>query len=137
MKNKHILYIWKVLKVPIKIKCKNHPWLYLPTTAIFSLGASSPEKEELFGKKDNKGNDQTLIGAFVIVWWLDLQLPRQSVPVTTEVESLNSTHGEVYSIQFYVIKFVSNLRQVVCFLPFPPPVKLTATEILMKVASNT
>jgi hypothetical protein len=31
------------------------------------LGASSPEKEELFGKKDNKGNDQTLIGAIVIV----------------------------------------------------------------------
>ena len=93
------------------MKYKNHPWLYLPTTAIFSLGASSPEKEELFGKKDNKGNDQTLIGAFVIVWWLDLQLPRQ-------VESSNPTYGEVYSIQFYVIKFVSNLRQVIGFSSF-------------------
>ena len=35
----------------------------------------------------------------------DLQLPMQSVPITTEV-----VHGEVYSIQRYVIKFVSDLR---------------------------
>ena len=39
-------------------------------------------------------------------------------------------HGEVYSIQHYVIKFVSDLRQVGGFLQvlrFPPPIKLTAT----------
>jgi len=38
--------------------------------------------------------------------------------------------GEVYSIQHYVIKFVSDLRQVCGFLRvlrFPPPIKLTAT----------
>ena len=38
--------------------------------------------------------------------------------------SLNSTHGEVYSIQQYVIKFVSDLQQVGGFLwvhLFPPP----------------
>jgi len=37
--------------------------------------------------------------------------------------------GEVYSIQYYVIKFVSDLRQVGGFLRvrrFPPPIKLTA-----------
>jgi len=34
---------------------------------------------------------------------LDLQLPMQSVPITTKVVSLNSTHGEVYLIQLYVI----------------------------------
>jgi hypothetical protein len=37
--------------------------------------------------------------------------------------------GEVYSIQHYVIKFVSDLLQVGGFLRvlrFPPPVKLTA-----------
>jgi hypothetical protein len=37
--------------------------------------------------------------------------------------------GEVYSIQNYVIKFVSDLRQVCGFLwilQFPPPIKLTA-----------
>jgi hypothetical protein len=44
----------------------------------------------------------------VIVWKLDLQLPVQSVP---KVVSSNPVHGEVYSIQHYVIKFVSDLRQ--------------------------
>jgi len=43
----------------------------------------------------------------VIVWYMDLQLPAQSVPITTKVVSLNPTHGEVYSIQHYVIRFVS------------------------------
>jgi hypothetical protein len=52
----------------------------------------------------------------MIVWWLDLQLLVQSVPVTTKVVSLNPAHGEVYSIRYYVIKFVSDLRQVVGFL---------------------
>jgi hypothetical protein len=61
---------------------------------------------------------------------LDLQLPVQSVPITTNIVSLNPVHGKVYSIQHYVIKFVSDLRQVVGFLWvlwFPPPIKLTAT----------
>jgi hypothetical protein len=35
---------------------------------------------------------------------LDLQLLVQSVPITTEVLSSNTTHGEVYSIQLYVSK---------------------------------
>jgi hypothetical protein len=43
---------------------------------------------------------------------LDLQLPMQSVPITTNIVSSNPTHGEVYSMQHYVIKFVSDLRQV-------------------------
>jgi len=45
----------------------------------------------------------------VFVCWLEL--PRQSVHITTNV-SLNPVHDEVYTIQHYVIKFVSNLRQV-------------------------
>jgi len=45
----------------------------------------------------------------VIVWKLDLQLLLQSVPITTKVVSSNPTHGDVYSIQHYVIKFVSDL----------------------------
>ena len=45
----------------------------------------------------------------VIVWWLDLQLPVQSEPMTIKVVSSNPVHGEVYSIQHYVIKFVSDL----------------------------
>ena len=66
----------------------------------------------------------------MIVWLLDLQLPVQSVHIATKVVSSNPVHGEVYSIQHHVIKFVSDLRQVGDFLPgtlFPPPIKLTAT----------
>ena len=63
----------------------------------------------------------------VIIWWLDLQLFMQSVHITTKVVSSNTTHGDVYSIQHYVIKFVSDLHQVGDFiwvLWFPPPIKL-------------
>jgi hypothetical protein len=45
----------------------------------------------------------------VVIVWLDLQLPIQSVPITTKVVSSNPVHGEVYSIQHYLIKFVSDL----------------------------
>jgi hypothetical protein len=41
---------------------------------------------------------------------LDIQLHVQSVPITTYVVSLNPAHGEVYSIQHYVIK----LRSLTC-----------------------
>jgi hypothetical protein len=68
--------------------------------------------------------------------------PVQSVAITTNVVSLNPAHGEVYSIQHYVRKFVNDLRQVGGFLHvlrFPPSLKLTAmiTEILLKVALYT
>ena len=56
------------------------------------------------------------------------QLPMQPVPITTKV----------YSIQHYVIKFVSDLRQVGGFLRvlwFSPPIHDIA-EILLKVAFN-
>ena len=41
---------------------------------------------------------------------LELQLPMQSVPITTKDISSNPAHGEVYSIQYYVIKFVNDLH---------------------------
>ena len=66
----------------------------------------------------------------VIVCLLDLQLPVQSVPITTKVESLKHAYSQVYSIQHYVMKFVSDLRQVGGFLrvlQFPSSIKLTAT----------
>jgi hypothetical protein len=53
-----------------------------------------------------------------------------------EFESLS---GEVYSIQHYVMKFVSDLPQVggsLQVLQFPPLIKVTA-PILLKVALNT
>ena len=55
---------------------------------------------------------------------LNLQLQVQSVPITTKVVSSNLAHGEVYSMQHYVIKFVDGLLRVP---RFPPPIKLTAT----------
>jgi hypothetical protein len=39
-----------------------------------------------------------------------------SVPITTKVVSLNPVHGKVYTIQHFVTKFLSNLRQVSGFL---------------------
>jgi hypothetical protein len=57
--------------------------------------------------------------------------------------SSKPANGEVYSIQHYVIKFVSDLWKVGGFLwvlQFPLPIKLNTTilaEILFKVALNT
>ena len=38
----------------------------------------------------------------VIVWYLDLPLRVQSVPITTNIVSSNLVYGEVYSIHHYV-----------------------------------
>ena len=67
------------------------------------------------------------------------------VPITTKVVSSNPAHGELYMIQHYVIKFVSNLWQVCGFLwvlRFPPSIILTAmiynvAEMLLKMVLNT
>jgi hypothetical protein len=52
-------------------------------------------------------NSRTLV--VVVVWKLHFQLhiPMQSVPVTTKVVSSNPFHGEMCSIQLYVIMLVS------------------------------
>ena len=62
----------------------------------------------------------------------------QSVPITTTVLSSNPAHGEVYSIQYYVIKLMTGR----CFSP-DIPVSSTnktsrhdITEILLKVEFN-
>ena len=62
--------------------------------------------------------------------------------ITTRVVSSNLVHGDVYSIQHYVIKFVSDLRQVGGFLEYS--ISSTnktdchdTTEILLKVVFNT
>jgi hypothetical protein len=78
----------------------------------------------------------------MIVWFLDLQLLMQSIPITIKVASSNPAEGEVYSIPHYVIKFVSNLQQVDGFLRvfrFPPPTTHHhhIAEILLKVTLNT
>ena len=51
-------------------------------------------------------------------------IPIQSLYITTKGMHSNPIHGEVFSIQYYVIKFVSDLRQVRGFLRvlrFSPP----------------
>jgi hypothetical protein len=48
----------------------------------------------------------------LIVVLLDLQLPVQSVPITNKTVSSNPAHGEVYSIQHYVIKIISDLGRI-------------------------
>ena len=40
---------------------------------------------------------------------LDLQLPVQSVPITTNIVNSNPVDGELYSIQHYVMKFVRSV----------------------------
>ena len=59
-----------------------------------------------------------LFRTIVVIWNMqfDLQLPVQSVPITTKVVSLDPAHGKVYLIQHYVIKFDSDLMQVGGFI---------------------
>ena len=54
----------------------------------------------------------------LISWYLDLQLTVESVLITSNVMRSNPIHDEMYSIQHYVIKFVSDSRQVSSFLGF-------------------
>ena len=71
------------------------------------------------------------------------EIERRTIPVEKEVTlcvplrrlcmhnwQFETRPGEAYLIQLYVIKFVSDLRQVAGFsrvLQFLPPIKLTAT----------
>ena len=52
--------------------------------------------------------------------YIDLQLPMQSVSLTTNVVSSKFAHGLDYSIRHYVIKIVSDLRLVGWFSPGTP-----------------
>ena len=57
----------------------------------------------------------------------------QFLPITNKTVSSNPPHCECDSKQHYVIKFVSDLRQVGCFrqvLRVPLTIKLTATILL-------
>jgi hypothetical protein len=49
-----------------------------------------------------------------------VQLPVQSVPITTKVVSSNPVHGMVYCLHHYVIKFVSDLQQVDLYIKGTP-----------------
>ena len=66
-----------------------------------------------------------------------------NVLIEIEYDNLYSVHGEVYSIQHYLIKFVSNLATGWWFSPGTPisstnkTDRHNITEILLKVALNT
>jgi hypothetical protein len=67
--------------------------------------------------------------------WIYIYLCNQCLSPPNQVMSSNPVHGEVYSIQHYVIKFVSVLRQVDCILQvlwFPPPRNIPQNIIMMK-----
>jgi len=57
----------------------------------------------------------------------------QPVSITTKVVSSNPTHGGAYSIQHYVIKCVSDLRQVADF--FPGQLMKVKTDIFLPSSS--
>jgi hypothetical protein len=58
------------------------------------------------------------------------------VHITSNVVNLNPADGEVYSIQHYVIEFVSDLRQVFCFLQVLQfPLQIPATWSLWTSAA--
>ena len=67
----------------------------------------------------------------------------QSVHITSKVVSSNPIHGEVYSIQHYVIEFVSDLQQVGGFSLDSPVSSTNKTdhhdiaEILLKIVLDT
>ena len=42
----------------------------------------------------------------VIVCYLDLQLPMQSMPITTDIVSLNLDQGEVYNIMWQSLSVI-------------------------------
>jgi hypothetical protein len=53
----------------------------------------------------------------------------KSVPLTNEVGYSNHAHGEAYSIQHYVIKFVNDLPQVGGFLWVSSTNKINKNDI--------
>ena len=75
----------------------------------------------------------------MIVWQLDLQLPVQAVPISTKVVSSNPDHGEVCSIQHYVIKLSVTCDGSVVFSGHSPNKtgRHDITEIMLKVVLNT
>ena len=93
-----------------------------------------PQSTNIVSRGVCLGRDRMVVG-FTTTWAI-------SAYHHTNVVSYNPADGEVYSIRHYVIKFISDLRQVGGFLRvliFSPPMKLTSTisVILLKVVFYT
>ena len=96
-----------------------------PSTIVLSVFIRVTDSDYPFGMKlllhlcigGRRGRDHMVVGF-------------TTTAIKTKVLSTNAARGEVSSIQQYVIKFISDLRQVGGFLRVlrcPPPIKLTAT----------
>ena len=125
-----ILFQWQSKAIPLVASCLPHFWI------IFRLACSCSEYAwniccRMSTNQYSTNNKNKMEAVMVLIkWWLHLQLPMQSMPITTKVVSSKPVHDKVYSIQHYVIKFGSDLRQVGGFLPGTPvssTMKLTAT----------
>ena len=63
--------------------------------------------------------------------------------ITTNIVNLNPAHGDVYSIQLYVFKFVSDIPQIGGFFPGTPVSSTNETdshnitEILLNTLNTT
>ena len=112
---------------------------YMESISNDVLNLSRKKSTQILRKTKSTQIRRTVV--FVIAWQLYLQLPMQLVPITTDVVSSNLDQGEVY--KNYVIKLVSDLRQVRGFSPGLPVSSTNkadrhdVTEILLKVALNT
>ena len=58
-----------------------------------SVGDTSKQKRYDRGLKVNLLSIHILTVVVLIIWWLDLQLHIQSVPITSKVVSLNTTQA--------------------------------------------
>ena len=77
-----------------------------------------------FSIHDDPNDSVSVICIYICLLPVWVVVVVKSVP---KVVNLNSAHGEVYSIQHYVLMFVSDLPQVGGFLRVPPPITMTAT----------
>ena len=116
-----IINIQMYCKWPTTIVFIHFCWTYLTELSIL-LNPLLPSRRILDKLKFCNGSVNFEITRFIfncklgavmvmIIWSLDMQ----SVPITTKVVSWNLVPWEVCSLQHYVIKFVSDLRQVVVF----------------------
>ena len=78
---------WHLGVFVVSVKHKNTKRLFINKKFIHSYYTVEPLPEEIHGAV-----------VAVIVWQLDLQLPMQSMCITTDVVSSNLNQGEVYNI---------------------------------------
>ena len=109
----------------IIIHCHDHMAVQsVPITTNFNMHVWFPVKKSLFRIAGISYFNTTVMSLLGPLIWTNKILN------WTNVVSSNPSHGKVYLMQHYVIKFVSDLRQVsyiLRVLGFPPPIKLTAT----------